>query len=146
MHSITHALIPTAELLRDMAKVRGEVPQLVEQRVGGRALGAIRFRHEGGKGIPAGPVQSILAHLFLRTHFVCEPRGGHGTLNVHVSAALSHESVRQQEAILEDGQDVSPGVVKMPVERAYALCLPPLTPLVQAERRETKKQAQQTSR
>ena len=79
----------------DTATVRGEVPQLVEQRVGGRALAAIRFHHEGGRVIPARPVQGILSHLLLRTHFGCGPRGGRGTLNVHVSATVSHGSVRQ---------------------------------------------------
>ena len=35
--------------LSDTPTVRGEVPQLVEQRVGGRALAAIRFHQEGCK-------------------------------------------------------------------------------------------------
>ena len=81
--------------LRDTAAVPGEVPQLVEQRVGGRALAAIRFHHEGSKFMPASPVQGILAHLLLRTHFSCAPRGGRRTLNVRVSATVSHGSVRQ---------------------------------------------------
>ena len=68
--------------LSDTATVRCEVPQLVQQRVGGRALAAITLHHGGVKVIPARPVQGILAHLFLRTHFGCGPCG---TLNVRVS-------------------------------------------------------------
>ena len=48
-------------------------------------------------------------NLSLRTLLRCGPRGGRGTLNVRVSATVNHGSVRQQEVILEDGQDVSPG-------------------------------------
>ena len=95
--------------LGDTAAVRGEVPQLVEQRVGGSALAAIGVHHEGGKVVPARPMQGIPAHLFLRAHFGCGPRGGRGTLDGYVSATVNHGSVRQQEAILEDGQDVNPG-------------------------------------
>ena len=81
--------------LSDTATVRGEVPQLVEQRVDGRAPADITFHHEGGKIIPARPVQGILVHLFLRTHFGCGPRGDRGTLNVRVSAIVRYGSVRQ---------------------------------------------------
>ena len=52
--------------LRDTAAVRGEVPQLVEQRVGGRALASIRLHHEGGKVIPVGPMQG---RAYLSTFF-----------------------------------------------------------------------------
>ena len=59
--------------LSDTATVRGKVPQLVEQRVGGRALAAIRFHREGGKVIPARSVQGILAHLFCARTSAADP-------------------------------------------------------------------------
>ena len=40
--------------------------------VGGLALAAIRFHHEGDKVIPARPEQGILSPLFLRAHLVLQ--------------------------------------------------------------------------
>ena len=68
LHSATQGTFDPGTLghtatVHDKACPRQGMPQLVEQRVGGFTLAAIRF-HQGGEVVPVRPVQGILAQLF----------------------------------------------------------------------------------
>ena len=56
-------------------------------------LAALRFHHEGGKVRPARPVQGILVHLFLRTHFGTLQSTGAQSMTSQERTSAAHPAV-----------------------------------------------------
>ena len=73
-----------------------------------RALAAVGLHREGCEVVPAGLTQGIFGDLLRRTCLRGGAGGSGGLPNVYVCTAVCDRDIGEQQAILQDTQDVRP--------------------------------------
>ena len=68
----------------------------------------VRLQHEGCEVVPAGLTQGILGNLLRRTRLCGGASVGSGLPNECICIAVCNRDIREQQAILQDTQDVRP--------------------------------------